>query len=39
VVASECAPVAAGAEVRVREVRQLTLVVEPADVAPRRGTR
>ena len=36
VVASECAPVAAGAEVRVREVRQLTLVVEPADVDPRR---
>jgi membrane protein implicated in regulation of membrane protease activity len=31
VVASECAPVAAGAEVRVREVRQLTLVVEPAE--------
>jgi membrane protein implicated in regulation of membrane protease activity len=31
VVAGGCAPVAAGAEVRVREVRQLTLVVEPAD--------
>ena len=30
VVASGCAPVAAGAKVRVREVRQLTLVVEPA---------
>jgi membrane-bound serine protease (ClpP class) len=31
VVAGGCAPVAAGAKVRVREVRQLTLVVEPAD--------
>jgi membrane protein implicated in regulation of membrane protease activity len=30
VVAGGCAPVAAGAKVRVREVRQLTLVVEPA---------
>lgn len=34
VAAGECAPVAAGAPVRVREVRQLTLVVEPADLAP-----
>ena len=31
VVASGCAPLAAGAEVRVREVKQLTLVVEPAN--------
>jgi membrane protein implicated in regulation of membrane protease activity len=37
VVASGCAPVAAGTEVRVREVRQLTLVVEPAGAAPLRG--
>ena len=37
VVASECAPVAAGAEVRVRELRQLTLVVEPADATPPRA--
>jgi membrane protein implicated in regulation of membrane protease activity len=34
VVASGCAPVAAGARVRVREVQQLTLVVEPADLDP-----
>jgi membrane protein implicated in regulation of membrane protease activity len=34
VVASGCAPVAAGARVRVRELRQLTLVVEPVDAAP-----
>jgi membrane protein implicated in regulation of membrane protease activity len=33
-VANGRAPVAAGAEVRVREVRQLTLVVEPADTTP-----
>ena len=39
VVASECAPVAAGSEVRVREVRQLTLVVEPANLAPPREVR
>jgi len=34
VVSGECAPVAAGAAVRVLEVRQLTLVVEPADHSP-----
>jgi len=39
VVAGGCAPVAAGAPVRVREVRQLTLVVEPAALAPRKATR
>jgi membrane protein implicated in regulation of membrane protease activity len=38
VVARGCAPVAAGTEVRVREVRQLTLVVEPASAAPPRGS-
>jgi len=32
----EHAPVAAGTEVRVREVRQLTLVIEPADADPDR---
>jgi membrane protein implicated in regulation of membrane protease activity len=39
VVAGECDRVAAGAAVRVREVRQLTVVVEPADVAPRGEAR
>ena len=37
VAAPECAPVAAGTAVRVREVRQLTLVVESAGTAPDRG--
>ena len=37
VVGRGCAPVAAGTKVRVREVRQLTLVVEPASAAPPRG--
>jgi membrane-bound ClpP family serine protease len=37
VAAPGCAPVAAGTAVGVREVRQLTLVVEPADAGPDRG--
>jgi membrane protein implicated in regulation of membrane protease activity len=35
----DCAPIAAGSEVRVRAVRQLTLVVEPAAAAAEPGSR